>query len=275
MPSAIKGSVGKKGKNNPADVKTIQDLLNGHTKNGGFRKLQSDGLVGKKTIGAIEAFQKNSMGFKKADGRVDPGKMTFKGLSKNSGKLEKEPPADKDGQKAGKGKESGGDSGGGGGKGKVTGDKSGVDKKIIDFVQEVANFYSITININSGKRTPTKQGEVMYKYWVSNLKRGKLYSKIKSDTKLQKKLDDLYEKGKGGDSAAKKEFIAAIAKDAKSYSRHVRGWAIDIPKNTPAKIRNALKTGLRELPEKLCFHYDNKKIKTPKVTDKLRAKWKK
>ena len=72
----IRKSVGHKGKNETEDTKKIQDLLNRHAKAGGFTKLNVDGIVGKKTIGAIRGFQKKAMGGK-ADGRVDTNGKTI------------------------------------------------------------------------------------------------------------------------------------------------------------------------------------------------------
>ncbi len=161
----------------------------------------------------------------------------------------------------------------GDGSGKITGKSTGVKSEIIAFVQAVADFYGATININSGLRTPTEQGETMYEYWVNNLERGDIYSKIKNDPALKELLNDLYDKAQAGDASAKKQFVDKIASEASSYSRHVSGQAIDIPKDTPNNIRDALKTGLREVSENLCYHYDNQEFATPKVTDAIRAKW--
>ena len=73
--AGIGGSVGQAGKNAPQDVATVQDLLN---RNGASPALDVDGLCGPKTVGAIAAFQKTSLGF--ADGRVDVGGQTWAAL---------------------------------------------------------------------------------------------------------------------------------------------------------------------------------------------------
>ncbi|MCP4438790.1 MAG: peptidoglycan-binding protein [Aureispira sp.] len=72
----LSGSVGRSGKNLPEDVKLVQEVLN---KKGA--KLTEDGLSGPATRKAIADFQL-SIGFKKADSRVDPGGMTWKALIK-------------------------------------------------------------------------------------------------------------------------------------------------------------------------------------------------
>lgn len=80
----IRKSVGYKGKNESEDTKKIQNLLNGHAGTGGFGKLNVDGIVGPKTIGAIKGFQKRVMGGK-ADGRVDKNKKTIIALNEKPG----------------------------------------------------------------------------------------------------------------------------------------------------------------------------------------------
>lgn len=73
-------SKGKEPKNAPADVKLVQDLLNA----GGI-KCPTSGKADKKTIEAIEKFQKTKAKLKKPDGVVDPDMKTFKALLKHGG----------------------------------------------------------------------------------------------------------------------------------------------------------------------------------------------
>jgi peptidoglycan hydrolase-like protein with peptidoglycan-binding domain len=69
----IDGSVGRNGANDRRDTRLVQHLLND-----AGAGLTVDGLVGPKTIGAIEQFQQRSgIG---ADGRVDPGGATLRAL---------------------------------------------------------------------------------------------------------------------------------------------------------------------------------------------------
>ncbi|MEL7471832.1 MAG: hypothetical protein AAGK04_00825 [Planctomycetota bacterium] len=269
MAKKISGSVGKGGKNKAPDVTIIQELLNAHSKAGGYSKLKVDGAVGKKTIGAIDGFQTGVLGFNKGDGRVDPGKNTIKGLNQSPSKAAAAAEAT-----AAANEESSASGRGGRGGGRLTGKTSGVKPEIIAFVQAVADHFGTTININSGLRSNNEQGEVMWKYWESNLKRGDLYVKIRGDRALKQHLNELYDKG---DAGSKREFVKLIAKDASSYSRHVKGMAIDIPKNTPSKVRDALKTGLREVVESQCLHYDNQNKTTPnaRAIEKLKIGWKK
>ncbi|WCL81809.1 N-acetylmuramidase family protein [Saprospira sp. CCB-QB6] len=71
---SISASVGKGGTNKLEDVKVVQELLNQKGQN-----LTVDGLCGKGTIGAIEAFQQAEFGWK--DGRIDPGGKSWSALS--------------------------------------------------------------------------------------------------------------------------------------------------------------------------------------------------
>jgi peptidoglycan hydrolase-like protein with peptidoglycan-binding domain len=76
---SLSGSVGRGGKNKPADVLAVQQALNRRANAG----LVADGASGPKTIAAIEAFQK-SVGQAKPDGRVDPGGATARALEGGS-----------------------------------------------------------------------------------------------------------------------------------------------------------------------------------------------
>ena len=71
---------GKPVKNAPADVKLIQDLLNGS----GI-KSPATGKMDKKTVEAIKKFQTNKLKFKYPDGVVDVGQKSYKALVKHGG----------------------------------------------------------------------------------------------------------------------------------------------------------------------------------------------
>jgi hypothetical protein len=75
--ATISASVGVGGRNLAPDVRTVQELLNGvPTPSGGpVPLLAVDGLIGPKTVGAIQRFQRTQLGW--ADGRVDPGGPTI------------------------------------------------------------------------------------------------------------------------------------------------------------------------------------------------------
>jgi len=255
-------SVGNNGKNAADDVLLVQELLNRHASAVGFGKLKKSETCDKNMVSAIEAFQK-AIGMKKPDGRVDPGGTTFKALdAKELPKAETSAGAAK--------------------AGKVKGDLSGVQRDIVDFVTAVAAFYGKDIQISSGKRDAKSQGEAMFKNWTVNLKRGKLYSYLQSNPKTLKELDQLYtdaledkDKSKKEADQAKADFLKICADLAPKLSLHVAGQAIDIsPKSCmTSDMRKAMQTGLREIEEARCYHYDTKGS-APAVTDALKAKWK-
>ena len=74
--ASIRSSVGQGGRNRSDDVETVQLLLN---RQGQRPSLVPDGDCGKKTIGAIKAFQQKELGWK--DGRVDPDGKTWRALT--------------------------------------------------------------------------------------------------------------------------------------------------------------------------------------------------
>ena len=79
---SISSSVGKDSKNNFKDAVTVQTLINGcmHLLKP-LDLLSPDGRVGKKTVEAIELFQKNVVKMVNPDGRIDPGGKTIQLLN--------------------------------------------------------------------------------------------------------------------------------------------------------------------------------------------------
>jgi len=82
---AILQSVGEEGINDRVDVKLIQAALNlSQSDNFKLEKtLVVDGDIGRKTILAIEVFQKDIVNLSNPDGRVDPGGRTLGALKNN------------------------------------------------------------------------------------------------------------------------------------------------------------------------------------------------
>lgn len=78
----VRGPVGRRGTNSPADVKAVQLALKLiPEKLGGNPGIKDDGLVGPITIGAIELFQRRHFGTDKVDGTVDVRQRTVAKLS--------------------------------------------------------------------------------------------------------------------------------------------------------------------------------------------------
>jgi peptidoglycan hydrolase-like protein with peptidoglycan-binding domain len=74
--SNLSGSVGRGGRNSPADVRLVQQLLNRHRPTP-MAPLDVDGVAGPKTVEAICEFQRRVVKMAAPDGRVDPGGRTF------------------------------------------------------------------------------------------------------------------------------------------------------------------------------------------------------
>ena len=75
----ISGSVGKGGRNLPADVRTVQRLLNPRIRSP-YRLLAVDGLVDSHMINMIAEFQRRVLGFKSPDGLVGANGRTWRAL---------------------------------------------------------------------------------------------------------------------------------------------------------------------------------------------------
>jgi hypothetical protein len=86
---SISASVGRHGANKVDDVDEIQEMLNMVPEpQGGPRKLlKVDGVVGPKTIAAIQKFQLFRFGWSGADGRVDPEQQTMRWLRSHEGEF--------------------------------------------------------------------------------------------------------------------------------------------------------------------------------------------
>jgi Putative peptidoglycan binding domain len=255
----IASSVGKGGKNESEDVEAVQTLLNRHAQAGGYSKVKPASEYDKDTLKAILAFQK-AIGLKNPDGKVDPGGKTWKALeAKDLPKPDTAKP------------------------GKVTGNLSGVQIDIVEFVTAIAAFYGRDIKVTSGKRDAKDQGRVMFDYWTINLKRGEKYTYLMANPKILKELDQLYKDAKEDKKKTAKEadeakarFMKICADLAPKLSLHVAGKAIDIsPKSCmTTAMRAAMRTGMHEITsEPRCWHYDTTGS-VPVVNESLKAKWK-
>lgn len=247
MAKKISGSVGKGGKNDAADVESVQKMLNNHAKAGGFKKLKVDGDYGKKTLGAIEAFQTKVEGLKKGTGLIESGKSSAKALANAPAKR---------------------------GAGKVTGKTSGVKKELLEFLQEVADHYGTTLKVTLGKYDEKKASMHALQSWgpkVINSHEIKMLGIGKSDSN---EWNDLYIRAVvQGDPRAEREFMHKM-----TGLHHVLGYCVgvtvDLEKSTPKNVRAALKTGLEEVAHAKGLFYSMRNGNPPQVTEKLKAKWK-
>jgi peptidoglycan hydrolase-like protein with peptidoglycan-binding domain len=83
MAISIRGSVGRGGTNRFEDVCVVQELLNKQSIPP-LSPLAVDGIVGPKTIAAIESFQRRVLSISHPDGRVDPGGPTLAALVRSA-----------------------------------------------------------------------------------------------------------------------------------------------------------------------------------------------
>ncbi|KIC08314.1 hypothetical protein RA19_20280 [Leisingera sp. ANG-M1] len=93
MAVTLTGSVGRKGKNTPEDVKSVQELLNAFAKLLKLSKLKTDGKPSKALETAIGKFQEQVCKFR-PDFKVDPKKTTLKKLNAGPAKAAAEQKAE-------------------------------------------------------------------------------------------------------------------------------------------------------------------------------------
>jgi hypothetical protein len=79
MGQTLSGSVGRGGTNRADDVRLVQRLINANLPIP-LAPLTEDGVIGPKTIFAIETYQRRNLRVNPPDGRVDPGGVTFRSL---------------------------------------------------------------------------------------------------------------------------------------------------------------------------------------------------
>jgi len=162
------------------------------------------------------------------------------------------------------------------GSGKVTGKVSGVSKDVLVFLQEVADHFGVTLKVTKGKTQPKKIAEEMLNQWGAKVWNGPEFPLLGIRGTDLKHWIDLHNRAiVQGDPQAYKDFVQQMTERLVSYSGHATGKAVDLDKGTPKNVRAALKTGLEEFAHSKGLHYDAILRKPPKVTDKIRAKWKK
>jgi len=158
--------------------------------------------------------------------------------------------------------------------GRVTGKLSGIDRKILNILNEVSAFYDMPIAVISGTRTKQAQANAMYTNWQSHLRNGKDNAYLAKNEKLRQQLDALkQEKDKAG-------FVALLTKKADwpTLTRHLHGTEVDLAASADPNIVAAIATCLnhrsgRNSEGTRCHHFDLSKTVWP-ITDSLRAKWK-
>ena len=292
MAKKISASVGKGGKNKPADTQAVQELLNAFAKKCGFKQLDVDGKVGPKTNAAISSFQKKVVGMSKADGRVDAKGRSMSALAMGPKKAEAEAKkAEKQGEKGkanratgSKGSPGKGSSaetkkkkkGAGNGKPQVKGDTRGVDKRLLAVLEAVSAHYGKPIVVETGKQASqaTTDGEQLWQRWRDDLDSGKRDPILRRNEKLRKQLDALYSHKEFD------KFMRLVKKNSKKSAEgasdaHASGRAVDIKRSTDAKVVAAIATILRREDEGNVIHFDDNGKSLPKtITEAMKKKWK-
>jgi|GEM_PF-4337075 len=160
--------------------------------------------------------------------------------------------------------------------GKITGKTAGVSKDVLAFLQAVADHYGVTLKIKLGKTQPKRVAEDMLNSWGPRVWKGPEFPLLGIRGADLKAWNDLYDQAVvRGDSNAYRQFVQDMTGRLVMYTGHATGVAVDLDKGTPKNVRAALKTGMFEFAHSKGLHYDALRRKPPKVTEKLRAKWKK
>ncbi|MEX0338535.1 MAG: hypothetical protein AB3N11_05785, partial [Arenibacterium sp.] len=157
--------------------------------------------------------------------------------------------------------------------GQVTGKTSGIDRKIMNILNEVSSHYGEPIVILSGVRSKPAQAQAMYTNWQSHLRSGKDNAFLAKNDKLRTQLDALkQDKNKAG-------FIDLLTKkvDWDALSKHMSGQEVDLAAGTNPHIIAALSTCLnhrsgRNSEGARAHHFDNSKTVWP-ITESTRARW--
>lgn len=164
--------------------------------------------------------------------------------------------------------------------GGVSGDITGVNKDIIDYVRAVGVYYGANIVVTSGYRDPERQAQAMFGNWLK-LNRGEVYKEDHLPAETRKKMNGAYkiaeELPKATDSEkaeAKNKFIE-LGKTIPGY--HTQGRAIDISRGSlPEKAKQALDKELKQVQENdniSIWHYQKEEGAVSTVTEDTKSKW--
>lgn len=119
----------------------------------------------------------------------------------------------------------------------VIGKTRRVGRDILEFLEEVAAYFRVTIVVTSGYRSADDQAQAMFKNWKL-LQRGKVYSKKALPETHRKKLDDYYktcyedQEATATDRADAKSKFIELARTQGPKSKHLAGRAVDIAQSS-------------------------------------------
>lgn len=157
----------------------------------------------------------------------------------------------------------------------------GVGQDIVNYLDEVARFFGVTIRVTSGYRSPDGQAEAMFDNWVK-LDHGKVYKTSTLPPADRSTLDKNWVAAHSHQSSvqekakAKADFLKLAKDKVGAKSMHSRGRALDVSQeHINSHVYQAIILQLQEVKEgsrKDIHHFQSPNI-VPPVDDTMKAKW--
>ena len=157
----------------------------------------------------------------------------------------------------------------------------GVGSDIVNYLDEVARDFGITIHVTSGFRSPDSQAHAMFDNWVK-LKHGQVYKTSTLPPADRSTLDTYWttahnQKASAQDRTQAKANFLKLAKDkVGSKSMHTRGRAIDVSReHVNSHVYRAITLRLHEVKEGSrtdIYHFESLHV-IPPVDEVTKAKW--
>ena len=157
----------------------------------------------------------------------------------------------------------------------------GVGSDIVNYLQEVARFFGITIYVTSGYRSADGQALAMYDNW-EKMDHGQVYKKTTLPEDDRTTLDQYWTtahdptEGAPQKLKAKSDFLELAKARAGSKTLHAHGRAIDVRRgDIDRTVYAAITLQLHEVKEGKrtdIYHFESSKI-VPAVNDAEKAKW--
>jgi hypothetical protein len=154
-----------------------------------------------------------------------------------------------------------------------------VGRDIVNYLDEVARFFGVTIRVTSGYRNPDGQALAMFKNW-SKLTKGPSYRSTLSPAD-RSKLDE-YRKTATSHAAsatdrlqAKHDFLKLAKARIGAKSMHTRGRAVDVDReHIDSRIYRAITARLHEVKEGRTdiYHFESAHL-VPPVDAAVKAQW--
>jgi hypothetical protein len=157
----------------------------------------------------------------------------------------------------------------------------GVGQDLVNYLDEVAHFFGVTIRVTSGYRSPDGQAKAMFDNW-ENLNHGKVYRASTLPPADRDTLDGYWAASRDPKSSAqdrskaKADFLQLAKDKVGSRSAHTRGRALDVSRDQiDARVYQAITLRLKEVKEGTrtdIYHFESQGT-VPPVDDAMKAKW--